>query len=241
MSSIPIAWADGGVGGGTAASIATGVNGNAFSAAVQVGDIIEVTCVATSISVSSAASVTDTLGNSYGSAAYHLSDLPHSAEIYKFVAVATVAGTPVVTFTYGATAVIGISCISIRSVNPSTPYNAGNVVGAFFTAGASPSANSLSSGNTPTLSVVPAIVIGFGWTVENFGPPTAVGTGFTAFGSAMLNLGFASSAIYEYKNVSSTTAVAATFTPLASHDAYSIVSVYNDNNTTNTATIAWTV
>lgn len=231
MSS-PIAWADGGTGGSNASSVATNTNGHAFSAPVALGDRILCVCENHNVTgVSQAATLTDTLSTNYGSALVHFLDVGSNYEFTIFEAPVSSAGTPVVTYTNSLSSSISISCIAVRGVDPVTPYNIANWVFAGFSAGASPAANSLSSGNTPALTAPTSLVLGWMFAAADGGPPTAVGSSplaFTKYGSNMSNTGFLPSSFWEYANVSSSAAVAANATPFASQRNYAFAMVYND-------------
>lgn len=111
----------------------------------------------------------------------------------------------------------GILVAECSGLDPTTPFVSGEEAFSLFVGTGSASADSLSSGLTPTLSAANGILFGFNWCPNN--NAATAGTGFTsepavwsAFGSA--------SARFEYKQLAATTAVAGTFTPASFIQAF---------------------
>jgi aryl-phospho-beta-D-glucosidase BglC (GH1 family) len=210
------------------ATCSTGTSGKALGTALAVNDVVDVLVCFYTGNASNTCIVTDNLGNSYGSAVDHLYDATNHYEFYRFVAVVKVAGIPTITATCGTHIPYSfIAAAVMRGINPSAPYNRSNFVynGPQATNGGG--ANTQTSGNTPTLTVQPAMVSGWGLSGA-FQPPPTAGTGFTAGGNFWSDGGiFNASLAYEYKVATSLTAVAATFTPQTYINAYTFCGVFN--------------
>jgi hypothetical protein len=213
-------------------SVTTGTNGTTMSA-VTVGQLLHVLVMVQTASVNTI-TVTDTLGNTY--TANGTGNYTTSTRLYStFYCSVTNAGTSQVTAHYGgsastmAIAVANVTAATTAIISPTTPYSAGNFENNKQVIGASPAANSQTSTNMPSLVVVPAIVGGFGYNDGNNGAPTA-GTSpvtFTQVGTCWAALGSSACLTYEVAQVNTATAYAATFTPIASENAYSFVNAFN--------------
>lgn len=137
------------------------------------------------------------------------------------------SGTNALTLTVGG----GANCYKAiagwewSGLDTAAPFTAGEF------AEASQTATALSSGNTPTLSTQPAIVIGFS-TIKHALVGTTnltAGSGYTSQGANFWDFGFGAGAqafaALEYQRVTSTAAIAATFTAATSgnYDTWAVV------------------
>lgn len=96
-------------------------------------------------------------------------------------------------------------------------------------------ANAQTSGATATLSTQPALVIGFGFNANGTGGQPALGTGFSAPTTGVSNwwsFGGPTTLSVEYKRVTATTGVAATFTAASNVDSITAVIVIDEVGST---------
>lgn len=152
------------------------------------------------------------------------------------------AGTNALTLTVGG----GANCYKAiagwewSGLDTTAPFTAGEF------AEASQTATALSSGNTPTLSTQPAIVIGFSTVKHALVGTTnlAAGSGYTSQGANFWDYGFGTGAdafaALEYQRVTSTAAIAATFTATTSGNYDTWAVVFKESGTAAPAAIGKT-
>lgn len=142
-----------------------------------------------------------------------------------------IGGTNALTLTVGggANCYKGIAGWEWSGLDTIAPFTAGEF------AEASQTATALSSGNTPTLATQPAIVMGFS-TIKHALVGTnnlAAGSGYTSQGANFWDYGFGAGAqafaALEYQRVTSTAAIAATFTATTSGNYDTWAAVFKES------------
>lgn len=209
----------------------------AYAAPVLAGDTL---IVFASCPTGSTASVSDSVNGAWTSATtLHISDGGVNEEVFAFVLPNSLAGTPTVTVTFSpANTFISMAIADaggVRSV--SLDQIVGNQQSSPGTG-----TDAVTSGMTGPLSQSNALVIGFSFDVSLATTP-AVGTGYSNQGTGW-GFGVGSdSARMESKNVSTTAAVAATFTTATGtdhHVTFCIV-LLDQGPTINTQPVTQTV
>lgn len=144
-------------------------------------------------------------------------------EVWKISSVAGAATT--VRFTPNASQ-LRYSSLVVMEISGLT----GTVVGSAAQHQDSPGTGTdgISSGNTGTLSAQPAFVVGVVQNELTNGTP-AVGTGYSSGGTGWDYGGGTAGGRWEYKSVTSTSAVAATFTAAANNAHYTIVVAFEES------------
>lgn len=218
--------ADGHTAAGT--TVATGTGGAAMGS-VSAGQQIDVLFMAQSATAQTC-TCADQLGNVYTQIDHLDRTALSSREFYRFGAMCTVPGIPVITCTYGASSNLNIAAAPLTGISTTIPFTGGMVANHFQSAasiGGSPAADLQSSTNTPTLSFLPTTLAVWGYCDGKNAAPTT-GTAFTAFGTPVwASLGTACLR-YETEVYNSTTAVSGRFTPVASQDAYTFIAAFNE-------------
>jgi hypothetical protein len=218
-----VALADGYSSGST--HVATGTGG-AGMPAVTVGQQLDV-LVQEFNSTFSTCSVADSLGNVYNP----IDSVDYTTNSYgfwRFQCTVTNPGTPVITASIPIYPVsMNIAVAVLTGISTSNPFTSGQVAHN----NQSPlvaSTNNQTSGLVPAtgnLASEPCTIAGWGFTIHLANAPTA-GSGFTSQGTLWSSLGSACLS-YETEALTSTTAVAATFTPISTARGFTFAAVFN--------------
>jgi hypothetical protein len=212
-------------------TVSTGTGGAAMPA-VAVGQLIDVLFMAQS-STTQTVSVSDNLGNTYNLVDSGGAWTGYSKQFAQFYCMTTVAGSPIITATYGAAAPLSIAAAVLPSGSVSTtlPFSAGSY--STNTQSVNGAVDNSTSLAVPTLAFQPATLTGWSYSDAKTSAPLA-GTGFTQIGTLWSALGGAC-LTYETKALSSTTGVPATFTTTATlgSRAFNFAVVYNGPSATS--------
>lgn len=176
--------------------------------------------------------LTDTLGNTY-TPLKTVDDTTNGYRLALFYAKnITGGGANSVTATYGtppsSNFYKGVFAAEYSGLDTSAPFTSGEVAGQEQNS-VGTGTDAISSGNTPALSTQPCLVVGFTSIAHSTAGPSSSGTGYTSRGSFWQFGTGTNFATLEDKRVTSTSAVAATFTAPSSGSSYmTIVGVFKE-------------
>lgn len=220
-------------GDGTTASgttVATGTGGTALDTSA-IDDQVDVLFMAES-ATSRTATIADSQGSFYPAPFDHQDfTASHGREFYRWRAHIVRAASLIVTVTYGAAAPLSLAVALVKNVIPGTPMTAGQFASHYQSAasiGPTPATDLQSSTNTPALALQPTILSVWGYCDGQNAAPVA-GTAFTQVGVPVWAALGAACLTYEQEIYNSLLAVSGRFTPVPSEDAYTFLTVFNQN------------
>lgn len=172
----------------------------------------------------------DTLSTNYSTVIASIKNGTTFIQIDAVIGKLTASGTNAVTYTAVGDDRISVMALEISGLHATTPYTATDRSGFNYQSAPTTSTDAVTSGNTPTLSSGNGILIGLGFDAQSgLGTYPSAGTGFTDHGTGWS--GSAQNYRLESKAISSTSAVAATFTA-ASNVGHHAIAIYLQNGET---------